>query len=135
MCRSQSAGSAFELGGQSVRRGGGLRWARGFLISSPWLLKGLYSFLLPCGPSFLFSPPADFRRMEFKARLKLEDREDRSQWGSKWVCERDQISRGLNYQYSFRILKLSSSLQRTKQSTVSSSASPVSCFVSVPAFG
>ena len=91
--RSQSAGSAFELGGQSVRReGGGLRWGRGSLISSPWPLKGLYSFLLPCCPSFLFSPLSDFRRMEFKARLKLEDREDRSQWGSKWVCERDQIS-------------------------------------------
>ena len=46
-------------------------------------------------------PPAEFRRMEFKARLKLEDREDRSRWGSKWVCIRDQISRGLKCQYSF----------------------------------
>ena len=60
------------------------------------------SFLPSSLSSFLpLSPPADFRRMEFKARLKLEDREDRSRWGSKWVCIRDQISRGLKCQYSF----------------------------------
>lgn len=61
-----------------------------------FLPSSLLSFL-PLSLSLL----ADFRRMEFKARLKLEDREDRSQWGSKWVCEREQISRGLKYQYSF----------------------------------
>ena len=101
----------FWVEGQSVgREGGRVRWGRRFLLSSQWPLKGLHSFLLPCRPSFLSLPPAEFRRMEFKARLKLEDREDRSRWGSKWVCIRDQISRGLKCQYSFWILKLTSSL-------------------------
>lgn len=53
------------------------------------LLASLFPFLPSFLPSYFSLPFADFRKMEFKARLKLEGRKHRSRPGSKWVWEEE----------------------------------------------
>lgn len=80
--------------GLRPRRGGGGHT----LLRSTWPRNChdvLPSSLLSALPFSVFSnslsPLTNLRKTEGKLRLKLEDREDRPQWGSMWLWEIEEV--------------------------------------------
>lgn len=79
-----------EGGETEIRQAEGLAEGAERRVADDVLLASLFPFLPAPLPSCFPPPFADFRKVECKARIKLEGRNHRSRCGSKWAGKEER---------------------------------------------